>query len=398
MRSTFRVHPRLIVSAVVALAAIGCIGSEAQEARARSVAPQQPTRASGLNVYAATGVGMEAAAAKAALPRVYAPNTIDNTVSVIDPTTGTVIQTIKTGSYPEHVVVSYDLKSLWIASTQGNTLTRIDPVTGAVDAPIPVIDPYNVYFAPDGRQMIIVTERFKRIDILDAQTFKVTKSIPLKCSGANHLDYTADGKFAVMSCEFSSQVFRIDMSTLTVTGYLTLHSPNAPKGATGMKYSMPQDVRLTPDGSAFLVADMMADGLFVISSDSLKQIDFIPTGKGAHGIAVGRGGSPFYIANRGWHSTQGGRHGPGTISVLDPIARKVTATWVVPGGGSPDMGNVNADGSAVWFSGRYDDEAYAFNTATGELSARIKVGRGPHGLVVWPLPGRFSFGHTGNMR
>ncbi len=62
------------------------------------------------------------------------------------------------------------------------------------------------------------------------------------------------------------------------------------------------------------------------------------------------------------------------------------------------MGNLNAAGTELWLSGRFDDEVYVFDTTSGALSARIPVPRGPHGLTVWPQPGRFSLGHTGNMR
>jgi DNA-binding beta-propeller fold protein YncE len=90
--------------------------------------------------------------------------------------------------------------------------------------------------------------------------------------------------------------------------------------------------------------------------------------------------------------------GPGSVSVLDAATGKVTATWPIPGGGSPDMGNPTADGKELWLSGRFDSEVYVFDTATGRLLARIPVAPGPHGLTVWPQPGRFSLGHTGNMR
>jgi len=72
--------------------------------------------------------------------------------------------------------------------------------------------------------------------------------------------------------------------------------------------------------------------------------------------------------------------------------------WPIPGGGSPDMGNVSADGKELWVSGRYDGEVYVFDTRTGRLKHSIPVGREPHGLCVWPQPGRYSLGHTGNMR
>jgi DNA-binding beta-propeller fold protein YncE len=127
-------------------------------------------------------------------------------------------------------------------------------------------------------------------------------------------------------------------------------------------------------------------------------VAFIPTGTGTHGIYPSRKGKVLYVSNRGSNRTWGPPHGPGSVTVLDPATWRILATWPVPGGGSPDMGNVTADGKELWLSGRYDGEVYVFNTATGALTHRIAVGRGPHGLTVWPQPGRFSLGHTGNMR
>jgi DNA-binding beta-propeller fold protein YncE len=85
------------------------------------------------------------------------------------------------------------------------------------------------------------------------------------------------------------------------------------------------------------------------------------------------------------------------VTVIDFASEKVTAQWPIPGGGSPDMGNVSADGKWLWLSGRFDDVVYRFDTQNGAV-AQIKVGQEPHGLAVWPQPGRYSLGHTGNLR
>jgi sugar lactone lactonase YvrE len=162
--------------------------------------------------------------------------------------------------------------------------------------------------------------------------------------------------------------------------------------------SMPQDIRSSADGRTFYIADMKENGVFVVDPVKLKVIGFIDTGVGAHGIYPSRDGTRLYVTNRGWNTIAGGRHGPGSISVLDPATNTVVANWPIPGGGSPDMGNVTADGKELWMSGRYDDEVYVFDTSRGQLTHRIPVGREPHGLCVWPQPGRYSIGHTGNMR
>ena len=62
------------------------------------------------------------------------------------------------------------------------------------------------------------------------------------------------------------------------------------------------------------------------------------------------------------------------------------------------MGGVAADGNVLWLSGRNNASVYTISTADGHLIATIPVGNGPHGLCVWPQPGRYSIGHTGIMR
>ena len=115
---------------------------------------------------------------------------------------------------------------------------------------------------------------------------------------------------------------------------------------------------------------------------------FLATGMGAHGLYVSRDSKSLYIANRG----------EGSVSVLDFATKELVAKWVIPGGGSPDMGNVSADGKVLWLSGRYHNEVYAIDTTDGHLIARIAVGREPHGLVVWPQPGPYSLRQTGILR
>src|SRR5215472_15784179 len=90
-------------------------------------------------------------------------------------------------------------------------------------------------------------------------------------------------------------------------------------------------------------------------------------------------------------------HGNGSIAVIDFPTNKVEHLWPIPGGGSPDMGNVSTDGKQLWLSGRWDNVVYDIDTTTGAVKT-VRVGLEPHGLTVWPQPGRYSLGHTGNMR
>ena len=354
--------------------------------------PGMPAVLDAANLYSGTASDHLSSAVGGALSRVYVPNRRSNSVYVIDPATFAVVDRFPVGASPQHVVPSWDLKTLWVANNgarrSSGSLTPINPMTGKPGNAIPVDDPYNLYFTPDGRAAIVVAERHKRLDFRDPQTMALQQSIEApSCSGINHADFSIDGRYAIFTCEFrGGGLVKIDLVNRKVLGYLRF-----------ARRGMPQDIRISPDGARFYVADMHADGVYVVDGDSFIQTDFIPTGVGTHGLYPSRDGKELYVANRGSHSTRGAPHGRGSIVVLDFATGKVEHTWPIPGGGSPDMGNVSVDGKQLWLSGQFDNVVYDINTADGSVKS-IPVGQEPHGLTVWPQPGRYSLGHTGNMR
>jgi len=343
------------------------------------------------NLYSETQAGKLSPFVKDALPRVYVPNRQSNDVTVIDPATLKVVDHFTVGINPQHVVPSWDLKTLWVANNAEHriegSLTPINPTTGKPGKNVPVDDPYNMYFTPDGHSAVVVAEQLKRLDFRDPHTMKLQSSLAVPgCAGINHADFSIDGRFAIFTCEFQGRLAKIDFVERKVLGYITLS-----------KGGMPQDVRISPDGKIFFVADMTADGVFLIDGDKFNEIGFIKTGVGTHGLYPSRDGTKLYVANRGINKVFGPPRGKGSVSIIDFITHKVLATWTVPHGGSPDMGNVSVDGKVLWLSGRFDDVAYAIDTTTGEMKS-VPVGKEPHGLTVWPQPGRYSLGHTGNLR
>jgi YVTN family beta-propeller protein len=329
------------------------------------------------NVYAADRAGNLSAVARRARPLVYVPNSDSNSVDVIDQHTFKVVGHFSVGALPQHVVPSWDLKTLYVTNDEGNSLTAIDPRTGKPGRTIPVDDPYNMYFTPDGRYAIVVAERLHRLDFRDAHTFKLHHSLHVPCSGVDHMDFSADGRYAIVSCEFSSQMLKIDVRRERVDGVLALRSGAAP-----------QDVKLSPDGKVFYVADMSSNGVWLVDGDAFRVLRFMPTGRGAHGLYPSRNARYLYVTNRS----------AGSISVVSFATRRIVHTWRIPGGGSPDMGNVSADGKVLWLTGRYNGVLYAISTRNGRLLAKIPVGAGPHGACVWPQPGTYSLGHTGILR
>ena len=338
-----------------------------------------PAAAKAVDVYSHDGANMLSPVAREALPRIYVPNSQSDTVDVIDPRTYKVVEHFAVGGLPQHVVPAWDLKTLYVTNDTGNSLTPIDPRTGKPGKDILVDDPYNMYFTPSGRYAIVVAERLGRLDFRNPHTFRLHHSIAVPCRGVDHMDFSADGRYLIASCEFSGQMIKVDVAHENVVGVL-----NLPDGASGM----PQDVKLSPDGKVFYVADMHANGVWEIDGSSLKVIGFLATGAGTHGLYPSRNSKLLYATNRS----------EGSISVISFRTRRIVAKWRIPGGGSPDMGGVSADGKVLWLSGRYNGVVYAMSTRNGQLLAKIPVGQGPHGLSVWPQPGRYSLGHTGILR
>lgn len=345
------------------------------------VLPGMPPVTDPGNIYGDAGANMLSDVAKRSKPYAYVPNTKSGDVWVIDTTTFQVVDKFKVGDEVQHVVPSWDMTALYATDDLGNVVRRIDPVTGKAGDSIDVFDPYNMYFTPDGKSAISVAEAYRSLVWYDPTTWKETDRVRYDdCKGIDHGDFTPDGKIAVFSCEFDGRLAVIDMQTHQLIRMIDLPTRNTTMG--------PQDLRIAPDGSKFYIADSDSDGVWVLDADLKTVTRHIPTGDGAHGLYFSRDATQLYVTNR--HE--------GSISVLDARTGDPITKWQIPGGGSPDMGNVSADGSQLWLSGRYDNVVYVLSTKDGSLLQKIPVGDGPHGLALVPQPGRYSIGHTGITR
>jgi YVTN family beta-propeller protein len=332
-----------------------------------------------VNVYRADAAGLFSPQVHGDPALVYVPNSMSNTVTVISQRTMKIVAQFPTGALPQHVTPSWDLKTLYVDNDLGNSLTPIDPRSGRPGRPIPVEDPYNLYFTPDGRFAIVVAERLQRLDFRRPGTMALAHSLSVPaCRGVDHMDFSAGGRYAYASCEFAGRMIEVDLRTQTLMRTLVLRNGDA----------SPQDVKLAPDGRTLYVADQINGGVWEIDPATFRVLGFLDTGAGAHGLYPSRNARYMYVSNRQ----------AGSVSVVSFRTRRVVKTWQLPLPASPDMGGVSADGSTLWLSGRYNAVVYAIDTRTGHLRATIPVGAGPHGLAVWPQPGRHSLGHTGIMR
>jgi len=332
--------------------------------------PGMPPPLSPTDVYAADHTLSPAVAGAKAL--VYVPNTKDNTVTVIDQASMAVIGRFPVGPEPQHVVPSYDLTALYVASdlvSAGGSLTPIDPTTGTPGAPIPVADPYNLYFTPDGHSAIVVAEELKRLDFYDPNTWTLQQSVPVpQCAGVDHMDFTADGTTLLASCEFADAMMVMDVASKAVLRTIAL-----PQRRDGM----PQDVKLSPDGRTFYVADMKADGVYLIDGHANGVIGFQPTGKGTHGLYVSRDSKRLFVTNRN----------EGSISVLDAATGTPIAKWKFPAEAVPTWATSPPTALYSGSPGATTTSSTRSAPPTGTSSRRSRSARARTGCASGPNPG-----------
>ncbi len=333
------------------------------------------------NVYAGTGVGMFAPAVASIPPRVYVPDEATGTVVVIDPRTYKILFRYPVGASPEHVTPDWDLKRLYVEAAFGGRLTVISPKSGRPVGRHIVPGPYNLYFTVDGRKAIVVLDSSfsgreygaKQMFFYDRRTWRLIKALRIRWAGADHLDFSADGRYLLLSAEYSGRIVKVDARRMKVVDSMFVGGN-------------PIDVRLSPDGRVFYVANMRLGGVLIIDPVAMRQVGFIKTGHGAHGLAISRDARWLYVTNR--HA--------GSLSVIDFRTRRVVSTWQI--GGTPDMIAVSPDGTRLWISNRYSGTVSVIDARSGHVIKVIRVGGRPHGLAYFPEPGSISLGHNGVYR
>src|SRR3984885_13624982 len=200
------------------------------------------------DIYSETHVGKLSPAVRNFPELVYVPNSDSNTVDVIDQRTFRIVDHFKVKRQPQHVTPSYDLKTLWVLNDLGDSVTKIDPATGKQGETIRVKDPYNMYYTPDGKFAIVVAERNHRLDFRNPVTMELVDSLPVPCRGVDHMDFSADGRYLIASCEFSGSVIKLDVAKRAVVGTLSLaeHPDGIAHGTRGLSIRRAYDMRHSP--------------------------------------------------------------------------------------------------------------------------------------------------------
>jgi YVTN family beta-propeller protein len=297
---------------------------------------------------------------------IFVLNSLDASVSVIDPQTYKELRRIPTGKEPHHLYFSPDQKSLIVANSVGDSLTLLDPRTGVVQRTLTgIVDPYQLRFSPDMKWFVTAANRLNHIDIYqyvpraDGFDLKLMRRVP---SGKtpSHIGIDSKSTTAYVSLQDSDEVTAIDLATQQVRWTI-------PVGKT------PADVYIVPGDKVMLVAltgDSYVEA-YDITGQSPKLIKRIKTNAGAHAFRSQGDGRHIFVSNRAAN----------TISRIDTQNLTVVAEYAAPGG--PDCMDLRADGKTLLVTSRWARKLSVIDIDTGKLVQQVNVGRSPHG--VWTL-------------
>lgn len=307
-------------------------------------------------------VAQAAAAAPAEPPPIFVLNSLDASVSVINPVDWTEKQRIATGKEPHHIYMTPDEKSVIVANSAGDSLTFLNPRTAEVQRVVyGIIDPYQLQFSRDMKWFVTAANRLNHVDVYrwDGKDLKLVKRIATgKTPSHIWIDHTSTVAYVTM--QDSDELIAVDLATQTIRW----------RTATG---AMPADIYGVHNDKTLLVGLTGSDGVqvFDVAGPEPKLVGKILTGKGAHAFRSAGDGKSVFVSNRVAN----------TISRIDLTTLKVSATYAVPGG--PDCMDVSADGKTLYVTSRWAKKLSVIDLASQKVVRQVNVGRSPHG--VWTL-------------
>ena len=311
-------------------------------------------------------VGLVQAAAKAPAP-IFALNSLDANVSIIDPVTFKEVRRVPTGKEPHHLYLSPDEKSLLVANAMSDSITFLDPRTGQVQKVIQgIADPYHLRFSPDMKWFVTAANRLNHVDVYRAVNkpgtgweFTLAKRIPT-AKTPSHIYIDSKSTVAYVSMQDSNELVAVDLATQALRWKI-------PVG------TLPADVYLTANDRLLMVALTGDKFVEVYDVGGAKPVltKRIETGAGAHAFRAWGDKRHVLLSNRVAN----------TISKIDTQTMSVVGSYPAPGG--PDCMDLMADGKTILVTSRWARKVTFIDTVSGKVVRQVNVGRSPHG--VWTL-------------
>jgi YVTN family beta-propeller protein len=296
------------------------------------------------------------------LAPIFLLNSLDATISVIDPVSWKETKRIPTGKEPHHLYMTPDQKSLIVANALSDSLLFVDPKTAEVQRTVRgIVDPYQLRFSPDMKWFVTAANRLNHVDIYrwDGNELNLVKRVPTGKT-PSHLWINTSSTTIYSTMQDSDELVAVDMATQTIKW----------RRKTG---AMPADVFGTPDDKYLLIGLTGSDGVEVydVTGAAPKLVQTIKTAKGAHSFRAAGDKRHVFVSNRVANS----------ISKID--YQTMTVVDTLPGPSGPDDMDVSSDGRTLFVASRWAGKLTVIDVASRKVLRQIKVGKSPHG--VWTL-------------
>ena len=293
---------------------------------------------------------------------IFVLNSLEASVSLVDPVTWKETRRFATGKEPHHLYLTPDEKSLIIANALSDSLLFVDPRSGAVQRTVRgILDPYHLRFSPDMKWFVTAANRLNHIDIYrwDGAELTLAKRIPTGKT-PSHLWINSSSTTAYATMQESDELVAIDIATQAIKW----------RSKTG---SLPADIFGTIDDRFLLVALTGGTGVefYDVSGPLPKLVKTLPTGAGAHAFRAAGDKRHVYVSNRVAN----------TISKIDVLTQQVVDSYPAPGG--PDCMDLSPDGKLIYVASRWARKLTVIDTSTRKVVRSVNVGHSPHG--VWTL-------------
>ena len=310
--------------------------------------------------------------------RVYAADQTSNTVSVIDPSSNTLLGVIRLGDpvpgalsplYKGELLVhglgySPDSKTLAVVSVGSNSVTLIDTATNAIKGKIYVgRSPHEPFFTPDGRELWVTVRGENYVSVIDPAQMREIRRIEL-ANGPGMTMFGPDGKYAFVCSSFTPELAVIDVASHQVIKRLPQVSPFCP------------NISVSPENDEVWITLKDVGKVQVFSAQPpFDQTAVLETGPITNHLNFvnNRNGKFVYITIGGVNLVKAFRRGanPELVATI-PVGNLPHGVW--PSG----------DGSRVYVALENGEHAVAIDTITNKVVAEIPIGQTTQALVYVP--------------